>query len=87
MMSICSNHGFVFGTNRHHCKKAAVMAFTYDIEQDALYQRGQATGQAKEKEFTTINLLKLDKLTRAEIAQITGLSLEQIEVIAKKQQS
>ena len=63
------------------------MAFTYDIEQDALYQRGQATGQAKEKEFTTINLLKLDKLTRAEIAQITGLSLEQIEVIAKKQQS
>ncbi len=59
------------------------MAFTYGIEQDALYQRGQA----KEKEFTTINLLKLDKLTRAEIAQITGLSLEQIEVIAKKQQS
>ena len=61
-------------------KQLNTMAFTYNIEKDAFFKRGKQ----KEKESTVRNLLKLGKLTREEIAQITGLSLEQIDVIAKK---
>ncbi|HAS43736.1 MAG TPA: hypothetical protein DCS93_24860 [Microscillaceae bacterium] len=68
------------------------MAFTYDIEKDAFFKRGREEGKLegiqeglqKGKESTAINLLKLGKLTREEIAQITDLTLEQIEHIAQK---
>ena len=44
---------------------------------------GIQEGLQKGKESTAINLLKLGKFTYEEIAQITDLTLEQIEVIAK----
>ncbi|HAS43737.1 MAG TPA: hypothetical protein DCS93_24865 [Microscillaceae bacterium] len=46
---------------------------------------GIQEGLQKGKESTAINLLKLGKFTYKEIAQITDLTLEQIEAIAKKQ--
>ena len=66
-------------------KQLNTMAFTYDIEKDAFFKRGKEKGRLEGKESTAINLLKLGKFTYEEIAQITDLTLEQIETIAKKQ--
>ena len=64
-------------------KQLNTMAFTYDIEKDALFKRGEAKGKTENARQVVIKLLKMGKLTFDEIAQVTGFSREQVEDIAK----
>ncbi|EAY31260.1 RpnC/YadD family protein [Microscilla marina] len=70
------------------------MAFTYDIEKDAFYQKGVKTGKEEGKEEgkkegreevkieMVLGLINSGKLTLSEIAQLAKISLEQVQKIA-----
>ena len=69
------------------------MAFTYDIEKDALFKRGEAKGEKRGKKIGEIEkaremvtyLLTTNKHSMEELAEISGLSLEEVKQIAREQ--
>ena len=56
------------------------MGIVYDIEQDAFFKKGI---HKKAREIVT-NLLQTQKLTLEEIAEVSGLSLEEVQKIQQE---
>ena len=55
------------------------MAFTYDTEKDALFKRGETK---KAREMVGL-VLKTNKHSMEELAEISGLSLAEVKQIAE----
>jgi len=56
------------------------MGIVYDIEQDAFFKKGLY----KKAREVAINLLQNQKLTLEEIAEVSGLSLEEVQKIQQE---
>ena len=65
-------------------KQLETMGIIYDIEKDAFFKKGQKQGENKKARMVVINLLKTNKLSIGEIAEVSGLSLEGIQEIARE---
>jgi len=55
------------------------MGIVYDIEQDAFFKKGVLKGLHKKAREVAINLLQNQKLTLEEIAEVSGLSLKEVQ--------
>ena len=69
-------------------KQLEDMGIVYDIEQDAFFkkgiQKGELKGIHKKAREVVTNLLQTQKLTLEEIAEVSGLSLEEVQKIQQE---
>lgn len=59
------------------------MAITYNIKEDAFYQEGLEKGLEQGKKEMVMQLIKDGTLTIKKIAEITGMTTQQIKSIEK----
>lgn len=60
------------------------MGLLYDITKDYLYQEGLVKGEEKGVEKVVVNMLRKGTVPLEEIAEFTGVPLEDVKQIAKE---
>ena len=64
------------------------MGIIYDIEKDAFFKKGEIRGMEKgeirKARKVVVNLIKANKLSLEEIAEVSELSLEEVKSIAQE---